>query len=71
MTWFGDKQPRDVEVYSMRGDRLANTTLRKASAMIVKKKAVPYRTSPFAIKMLIPTGETGKFTKPVKEEGCV
>lgn len=61
MGWYGDKQPRDVEVYSMRGDRLANTTLRKASAMINKKKAVLFKSSPIAIKMLIPTGETGKF----------
>lgn len=67
MGWYGDKEPRDVQVYSMRGDRLANTTVRKAFAMVTKKKAVALSSSPYAIKMLIPTGETGKFVEPANK----
>lgn len=68
MTWYGDKQPREVHVYSMRGDRLANTTLRKAFAMVTKKKAVAISSSPLTIKMLIPTGETGKIVETANRQ---
>ena len=58
-----DNAPRNILVYNMRGERLANTTERKARKMVSSKKARVYSMIPYSIQMLIATGETGKFVE--------
>ena len=61
------KAPKNVLVYSMRGERLANTTDSKARTLIREKKARAYKMVPYSIQMLIPTGDTGKIVEEVAE----